>query len=243
MPQLSEAVVLVTGANGGLGREFVEQSLARGAAKVYATARRPQEWHDSRIVPLTLDVTSPASIRAAVAQAPDVSVLINNAGISVESDTLVGLSEEEFRRVMETNFFGPVALTRAFAPALAANGTSAVLNIHSVLSWIALTGAYSASKAALWSATNSFRMELAPQGTHVTGVHVGYIDTAMTRGIDAPKISPEEVVRKSFDGLEQAEYEVIVDDTTAGVKLGLSGPITDLYPALAGNAAASAGKA
>jgi NAD(P)-dependent dehydrogenase (short-subunit alcohol dehydrogenase family) len=238
MPHLSGAVVFVTGANGGLGREFVEQALARGAAKVYATARHPREWHDSRIVPLALDVTSHASIRAAVAQAPDVSVLINNAGISVESDALLDLPDEEFRRVMETNFFGPVALTRAFAPVLTASGTSAVLNIHSVLSWIALTGAYSASKAALWSATNSFRMELAPQGTHVTGVHVAYVDTAMAKGVDAPKISPEEVVRRSFDGLEQGEYEVIVDDTTAGVKRGLSGPILDLYPALAANAPA-----
>ncbi|CAN7319398.1 SDR family oxidoreductase [Arthrobacter sp. LjRoot78] len=238
MPQLSGAVVLVTGANGGLGREFVEQALARGAAKVYATARRPREWHDARIVPLVLDVTDPNSIRAVVAQAPDVTVLINNAGIAVESDTLLSLPDEEIRNVMETNFFGPIALTKAFAPVLAASGTSAVLNIHSALSWIALTGAYSASKAALWSATNSFRMELAPQGTHVTGVHVAYIDTAMAEGVDDPKIAPEDVVRKAFEGLEQGDYEVIVDDITAGVKLGLSGPILDLYPALAANARA-----
>ena len=136
---------------------------------------------------------------------------------------------------METNFFGPVALTRAFAPVLAASGTSAVLNIHSVLSWIALTGAYSASKAGLWSATNSFRVELAPQGTQVTGVHVGYMDTAMAKGVNAPKISPEEVARKSFDGLEQGDYEVIVDEISAGVKRGLSGSISDLYPILAAN--------
>lgn len=238
MPQLSGAVVLVTGANGGLGREFAKQALARGAAKVYAAARRPREWHDGRVVPLVLDVTDPASVRAAVTQAPDVTVLINNAGIAVESDTLLALPDEEIRNVMETNFFGPVALTKAFAPVLAASGTSAVLNIHSALSWIALTGAYSASKAALWSATNSFRMELAPHGTHVTGVHVAYIDTAMAEGVDAPKTAPEEVVRKAFDGLEQGDYEVIVDEITAGVKLGLSGAILDLYPALAANAPA-----
>jgi NAD(P)-dependent dehydrogenase (short-subunit alcohol dehydrogenase family) len=238
MPQLSGAVVLVTGANGGLGRELVEQALARGAAKVYATARRPQAWNDPRVVPLTLDVTDPDSVRAAVAQAQDVTVLINNAGTSVESDTLLALSDDEIRDVMETNFFGPVALTRAFAPVLAASGTSAVLNIHSVLSWIALTGAYSASKAALWSATNSFRVELAPQGTQVTGVHVGYMDTAMARGVDAPKTSPEEVARKSFDGLEHGDYEVIVDEISAGVKLGLSGPISSLYPVLASNSPA-----
>ncbi|GAA3315668.1 SDR family oxidoreductase [Arthrobacter ramosus] len=238
MPQLSGAVVLVTGANGGLGRELVEQALARGAAKVYATARRPQEWNDPRVVPLTLDVTDADSVRAAVAQAQDVTVLINNAGTSVESDTLLALSDEEIREVMETNFFGPVAMTRAFAPVLAASETSAVLNIHSVLSWIALTGAYSASKAALWSATNSFRVELAPQGTQVTGVHVGYMDTAMARGVDAPKTSPGEVARKSFDGLEQGDYEVIVDEISAGVKLGLSGPISALYPVLASNSPA-----
>ena len=235
MPLLSGAVVLVTGANGGLGRELVEQALARGAAKVYATARRPQEWNDSRIVPLALDITNADSIRAAATQAQDVTVLINNAGMSVESDTLVALSEEEIRGVMETNFFGPVALTKAFAPVLAASGASAVLNIHSALSWIALTGAYSASKAALWSATNSVRVELAPQGTQVTGVHVGYIDTAMAKGVDAPKTSPGEVARKSFDGLEQGDYEVIVDDISAGVKRGLSGPISALYPVLAAN--------
>ncbi len=238
MPQLSGAVVLVTGANGGLGRELVEQALARGAAKVYATARRPQEWNDARVVPLTLDVTDADSVRAAVAQAQDVTVLINNAGTSVESDTLLALSDEEIRDVMEANFFGPVAMTRAFAPVLAVSETSAVLNLHSVLSWIALTGAYSASKAALWSATNSFRVELAPQGTQVTGVHVGYIDTAMARGVDAPKTSPGEVARKSFDGLEHGDYEIIVDEISARVKLGLSGPISGLYPVLASNSPA-----
>lgn len=235
MPLLSGAVVLVTGANGGLGRELVEQALARGAAKVYATARRPREWNDSRVVPLALDVTNPDSIRAAVTQAQDVTVLINNAGMSVEEDTFLALPDEKIREVMETNFFGPIALTRAFAPVLAASGTSAVLNIHSVLSWIALTGAYSASKAGLWSATNSFRVELAPQGTHVTGVHVGYMDTDMAKGVNAPKTSPEEVARKSFDGLEQGDYEVIVDEISAGVKHGLSGSISDLYPVLAAN--------
>ncbi|MDQ1058368.1 NAD(P)-dependent dehydrogenase (short-subunit alcohol dehydrogenase family) [Arthrobacter globiformis] len=235
MPLLSGAVVLVTGANGGLGRELVEQALARGAAKVYATARRPQKWNDSRVVALALDVTNPDSIRAAVTQAQDVTVLINNAGMSVESDTFLALPDEKIREVMETNFFGPVALTRAFAPVLAASGTSAVLNIHSALSWIALTGAYSASKAGLWSATNSFRVELAPQGTQVTGVHVGYMDTAMAKGVNAPKTSPEEVARKSFDGLEQGDYEVIVDEISAGVKRGLSGSISDLYPVLAAN--------
>jgi len=204
--------------------------------QVYATARRPQEWNDPRIVALTLDVTNHDSIRAAVTQARDVTVLINNAGMGVESDTFLALPDEKIREVMETNFFGPVALTKAFAPVLAASGTSAVLNIHSVLSWIALTGAYSASKAALWSATNSFRMELAPQGTQVTGVHLGYMDTAMARGVDAPKTSPEEVARKSFDGLEQGDYEVIVDEISAGVKIGLSGPISDLYPGLAASA-------
>lgn len=238
MPLLSGSVVLVTGANGGLGRELVEQALARGAAKVYATARRPREWNDPRVVPLTLDVTAADSVRAAVAQAQDVTVLINNAGMSLASDTLLALSDEEIREVMETNFFGPVAMTRAFAPVLATSSTSAVLNIHSVLSWIALTGAYSASKAALWSATNSFRVELAPQGTQVTGVHVGYMDTAMATGVDAPKTSPGEVARKSFDGLEQGDYEVIVDEISAGVKLGLSGPISGLYPVLASNSPA-----
>ena len=190
MPSLNGAVVLVTGANGGIGTHFVHDALARGASKVYATARTPRTWEDERIVPLTLDVTDPASIQAAVEAAGDVTVLINNAGASVASRGILTHTDEEIRTNVETNFLGPLFLARAFAPILSAKDESVIIDIHSALSWYAVAGIYSATKAALWSATNSLRLELAPAGVHVVGVHVGYVDTAMaahtTRAQDGP---------------------------------------------------------
>lgn len=229
---LDGAVVLVTGANGGLGEHFVAQALERGAAKVYATARTPREWSDSRVVPLALDVTSEASVDAAVAAAPDVSVVINNAGIS-GSGPLTATPLADIRTVFETNFFGALLVAQKFAPVLARNGGGVLLDVHSVLSWIGLAGAYSASKAAFWSATNSLRLELAPQGTHVVGLHLGYSDTPMTRGIDAAKSDPADVVRAAYDGIAAGEFEVLADDISASVKQGLAAPIVALYPALA----------
>jgi NAD(P)-dependent dehydrogenase (short-subunit alcohol dehydrogenase family) len=226
------AVVLVTGANGGLGEQFVHQALERGAAKVYATARTPRNWDDTRIVPLALDVTDRASIEAAVAQASDTTIVINNAGISRTAPISTG-SIADIRDVFETNFFGAVAVARGFAPVLGANGGGVLLDVHSVLSWIGLAGAYSAAKAALWSATNSLRLELAPQKTHVVGLHVGYIDTAMASHVDADKNDPAEVARAAYDGIEAGEFEILVDDRSRRVKQGLAAPITTLYPQLA----------
>jgi NAD(P)-dependent dehydrogenase (short-subunit alcohol dehydrogenase family) len=168
MPSLNGAVVLVTGANGGIGTHFVHQALARGAAKVYATARTPRSWGDERIVPLTLDVTDAASIAAAVAAAQDVTVLINNAGANPPSASLLELTDADIRTNMETNFFGPVFIAGAFAPTLTAKPQSILVDVHSVASWYAFGGIYSAAKAALWSATNSLRLELAPRDVHVT---------------------------------------------------------------------------
>jgi NAD(P)-dependent dehydrogenase (short-subunit alcohol dehydrogenase family) len=162
MPSLHGAVVLVTGANGGIGTHFVHQALARGAVKVYATARTPRTWNDERIVPLTLDITDAASIDAAVVAAPDVTALINNAGALPPSASLLEVTEAYIRANMETNFFGPVFLARAFAPILAAKPRPILVDVHSVASWYGFGGAYSASKAALWSATNSLRLEFAP---------------------------------------------------------------------------------
>ncbi|TIH33575.1 SDR family oxidoreductase [Subtercola vilae] len=229
---LSGATVLVTGANGGLGAEFVRQALDRGAAKVYATARTPREWSDPRVVPLALDVTSTASIAAAVAQAADTSIVVNNAGVLGAGGILEG-TLDDLRAVFETNFFGAVAVARAFAPVVGANGGGAYLDVHSVLSWIGLAGGYSASKAAYWSATNSLRLELAPQGTQVVGLHLGYTDTPMTAGIDAPMNDPADVVRAAYDGLEAGELEVLADQLSADVKSGLAGPIEALYPQFA----------
>lgn len=232
MPSLNGAVVLVTGANGGIGTHFVNEALARGAAKVYATARTPRVWDDERVVPLALNVTDPASVQAAVESAPDVTVLINNAGISPTTTSLVDITEDEFRANMETNFFGPVLLARAFVPVLTAKKESTIVDIHSLLSWYATAGVYSVSKAALWSATNALRLELAPAGVHVVGVHVGYVDTPMSAAATTPKVDPADLVRTVYDAVEAGEYEVLADEGTAKVKAGLSAPIEALYPQL-----------
>ena len=233
LQSLNGAVVLVTGANGGIGTHFVEQALERGAAKVYATARTPRAWNDERVVPLALDVTDAVSIRAAVDAAPDVTVLINNAGAAVSTPGMLTHSDEEIRQNVDTNFLGPLFLSRAFAPILVANAPAALINIHSALSWYAVAGIYSATKAALWSTTNSLRLELAPAGVHVLGVHVGYVDTPMAATAEGPKVDPADLVRQVFDGLESGEYEVLADETSVQVKAGLSAPLEAVYPQLA----------
>ncbi|WP_159612394.1 SDR family oxidoreductase [Glutamicibacter sp. JC586] len=234
MTSLKDAVVLVTGANGGIGGHFVREALARGAAKVYASARNPQVWDDERVVPLTLDVTDSASIKAAVEAAPDVTVLINNAGASTSNSEILGHSDEEIRANVETNFLGPLFLARAYAPLLSAKGgNTAIIDIHSALAWYAVAGIYSATKAALWSATNSLRLELQPAGVQVVGVHVGWVDTAMAAASTDPKLDPAVLVTKVLDATEAGEFEVLADETSVQVKSGLSAPLEALYPQLA----------
>lgn len=232
MPSLNEAVVLVTGANGGIGTHLVHQALDRGAAKVYASARTPRAWDDDRIVPLALDVTDSASIQSAVDATSDVTVLINNAGTSVSSPGILTHTDDEIRSNVDTNFLGPLNLTRAFAPVLAEKDGAVLINIHSALSWYAVAGIYSATKAALWSMTNSVRLELAPAGVHVVGVHVGWVDTPMAAHSTDPKTDPADLVRTVFDAVEAGQYEVLADDTSVGLKAALSAPIEALYPQL-----------
>jgi NAD(P)-dependent dehydrogenase (short-subunit alcohol dehydrogenase family) len=228
---LTNTVVLVTGANGGLGSHFVHQALERGAKKVYAAARNPQQWDDERIVPLRLDVTDTSSITEAAEVATDVTVVINNAGASNGSSLLDDL--EASRALFETNFWGALAVANAFTPALRAN-SGALLNVLSVLSWLGIGDTYSATKAALWSATNTQRIKLAPDGVHVAALHLGYADTPMTLGVEAPKLDPADVVRAAYDGIEADEFEILADDLSRQVKAGLAGPITSLYPQLGG---------
>ena len=234
MPTLNGAVVLVTGANGGIGTHFVHEALARGASKVYATARNPRTWDDERIVPITLDITDSASIQEVVEAAEDVTVLINNAGAIPPSASLLTVTDADIRANMETNFFGPVFIARAFASILAAKHESVLVDVHSVASWYAGGGAYSASKAALWSATNSLRLELATEGVHVTGVHRGYVDTRMAAHAEGPKMLPADLVTKVYDAVEAGAYEVVADELTVQVKAALSGPVEALYPELQG---------
>ncbi len=234
MTSLNGAVVLVPGATGGIGTHFVREALARGAAKVYATARTPREWNDERVVALALDVTDPSSIRAVVAQAPDVTVLINNAGASPSTSAILSHSDDEIRVNVETNFLGPLFLARAYAPILSAHdGDTAIIDIHSALSWFAVAGIYSATKAALWSATNSLRLELQPAGVQVVGVHVGWVDTAMAAHTTDPKLDPAILVTKVFDATEAGEHEVLADETSVRAKAGLSAPVETVYPQLA----------
>ena len=232
MTSLNNAVVLVTGANGGLGTEFVKAAVERGARRVYATARNPREWDEERVVPLQLVVTDPASIDRALDQAGDTTILVNNAAVYPRGDLLTA-PFEDITAVIETNLIGPIRLARAFAPALRAAG-GALVNVGSVLSWFAVGKAHSVSKAGLWMATNALRLELAPDGVQVLGAYPGPTDTPMQAGNDTAGMNkPADVVAAVFDALEAGEYEVLVDEMTKKVHAALSQPVTALYPALA----------
>jgi NAD(P)-dependent dehydrogenase (short-subunit alcohol dehydrogenase family) len=228
---INGAVVLVTGSNGGLGQEFVGQALALGATKVYASARTPREWDDARVVPMALDVTDRESVALASAAAQDVTVVINNAGAS-NGASVAGTGTQALRDLFDVNFFGALDVADAFAPILKANGGGALLNVLSVLSWLGIGDGYSATKAALWSATNTQRLQLAQQGTLVTSLHLGYTDTPMTAGVDAPKNDPADVVAQAYAGLAAGSYEVLADDVSRQVKAGLAAPVEALYPQL-----------
>ncbi|MEU1295049.1 MULTISPECIES: SDR family oxidoreductase [unclassified Streptomyces] len=232
MTAIAGSVVLVTGGSRGIGRALVQALHERGAKKVYATARDPRTVTHPDAVPLALEVGDPASVAAAAEQAQDVTVLINNAGAAVNANFLTS-PVDDVRREFETNFFGPLLTARAFVPIIERNGGGHLLNVHSVLSWIATHGSYSASKAALWSQTNSLRLDLKPRGIDVTGLHVGYVDTDMAAAIDAPKSSPERVAEQALDGIETGAFEVLADELTRQVKAGLAGDPAALYPQLA----------
>jgi NAD(P)-dependent dehydrogenase (short-subunit alcohol dehydrogenase family) len=217
------AVVLVTGANRGIGAEFVEQLKKRGAAKIYAAARDASAIGADGVQPLELDITNVDQIEAAAAAAGDVQVLINNAGISTGTPLVTG-DEAAIRREMDTNFYGPLRMTRAFAPILGSNGGGAILNVVSALSWFTVptAGAYAASKAAAWVLTDSTRLELAAQGTHVVAVHMGLVDTDMAAGVEAPKIAPSDLANAGLDAIESGAQEVLADDWATFIKSGLA---------------------
>jgi NAD(P)-dependent dehydrogenase (short-subunit alcohol dehydrogenase family) len=233
---ITNQIALVTGANRGIGREFVLELLERGATKVYATARRPEtlDFGDDRVVPIRLDLLDHESVVAAAAAAPDVTLLVNNAGISTGASLVTG-ELSEIRREMDTHFWGTLDVIREFAPALATNGGGAIVNVLSALSWFAApgSGSYAAAKAAEWNMTNGVRLELAHQGTFVQGVLLGAADTDITAGYDGPKIDPRDVARSSFDGLATGAIEVVVDDWTAMVKASLAGDPAAFYEQVA----------
>ncbi|HEY0578674.1 MAG TPA: SDR family oxidoreductase [Pseudonocardia sp.] len=231
MTTLEGAVVLVTGGNRGIGKAIVDDLLTRGVKKVYATARNPRPSADARVVTLPLEVADQASIDALAAAAPDVTVLINNAGGS-SPDTYLDAPLEDIRKVFEINFFGPLNVTRAFVPIIERNGGGHILNAHSALSWVAWHGAYSATKAAFWLQTNAIRLELLDRGIGVTGLHMGYVDTDMTAAVTAPKENPADIAKAALDGIEAGAFEVLADETSRQTKAAMSGDITNLYPRL-----------
>jgi NAD(P)-dependent dehydrogenase (short-subunit alcohol dehydrogenase family) len=221
---IENSVALVTGANRGLGLAFAQALLARGARKVYAAAREPSSITLPGVVPLALDVTNAAHIAAAVEAAGDVTLLVNNAGILRPSPLLGEDALTAVRAELETNVFGPLATSRAFAPVLARNGGGAIINVLSVLSWVTLpqVATYSLSKAAAWSLTNGLRNELAAQGTQVLALHVGFMDTDMAKGVPGAKAAPSAVAALALDGVESGAAEVLADQISQQVKSGLS---------------------
>lgn len=220
--KIENETLFVTGAAGGLGRHFVHQALERGARRVYAATRSASEWGDARVTPIHLDVTSEREIADVAASASDTTILINNAGIT-GAPSLLSSPLDDIRATFETNVFAPLQLTRAFAGALKSNGGGAVVNVHSVLSWLAQPGAYSPSKAAVWGLTNSLRLELAAQGTLVVGAHLAYADTPMTARLDnISKADPADIVTGILDALEAGQEEAIVDETSRRVQAGLA---------------------
>jgi len=222
--QVKDSVVLISGANRGLGRTWARLLLEAGARKVYAGARDPRSIDLPDVIPLALDITRPEQVRRAAAECGDVTLLVNNAGIVRGGHVFDDEAVERARQELDTNLFGTLAMCRAFAPILVANGGGAIVNVLSVLSWISVPGAatYSISKAATWSMTNGVRLALKPQGIQVVGLHVAFMDTDMTAGIDAPKASPQDVVAQAIAALEAGQEEVLADALTREVKRGLS---------------------
>jgi NAD(P)-dependent dehydrogenase (short-subunit alcohol dehydrogenase family) len=230
--KIDNATVLVTGANRGIGLAFTRELLARGARKVYAAARDPSTITLPGVEAIRLDVTKPEEVAAAVARTGDVTLVINNAGVGHFGGFLAADSEAVAHRQFETNFFGMLRLSKAFAPVLAANGGGGLLNVLSIVSWIngGQLAAYAASKSAAWSLTNALRHELAAQKTQVLALHMAFVDTDLVRGLDAPKSSPEDIVKRALDGLEAGLDEVLADERTQLVKQGLTAPRPSYLP-------------
>ncbi|WP_431942990.1 SDR family oxidoreductase [Micromonospora marina] len=227
--KIAGSTALVTGANRGFGRHLAAELAARGAT-VWAGARNPDTVDLPGVTAVRLDITDPAPVAAAAERAGDVTLLVNNAGVSTGTALLDG-DLAQIRLELETHYLGTLSVVRAFAPRIAANDGGTILN---VLSWFTFpgVGAYGAAKAAAWSVTNALRVELAGRGVRVAGLHVGYMDTEMAAAVPGPKADPAEVARLAADGIEAGSYEILADDVARRVQAGLSGGVAALHPAL-----------
>jgi NAD(P)-dependent dehydrogenase (short-subunit alcohol dehydrogenase family) len=207
--KIEDRAVLVTGANRGIGQALVEEALRRGATRVYAGTRQPLAHFDGRVTPLTLDVTNAAHIHGAVERVESLDILINNAGLALYDD----LSDRAaIERHLAVNLFGTYGVTRAFLPSLTLS-RGAIVNVLSVAAFapVPIVPAYSISKAAAFSLSQSLRALLAGRGVSVHAVLAGPVDTDMSRGFDVPKASPESVARAIFDGVEKEEEDIFPD--------------------------------
>jgi NAD(P)-dependent dehydrogenase (short-subunit alcohol dehydrogenase family) len=213
--KIADAVILVTGANRGLGRALVEEALRRGAKRVYAGTRQPFAHSDGRVTPLTLDVTDAAQIQGAVEHVESLDILINNAGLALYDD----LSDRAvLERHLAVNLFGPYGMTQAFLPLLArSRGTIVNVVSDSALAPVPIVPAYSISKAAAFAMTRSLRALLVARGVSVHAVLPGPIDTDMSRDLDAPKSSPGSVARAILDGVESGEEDIFPDPVSGSM--------------------------
>jgi NAD(P)-dependent dehydrogenase (short-subunit alcohol dehydrogenase family) len=214
-----EGPAFVTGANRGLGRALVDALLARGVRRVYAAARDPGGLPvDPRVLPVRLDITDAAQVRAAAEAAGDVRLLVNNAGV-LASLSVLDSDPATLRRDLEVNYHGLIGVTRAFVPALVASGSAAIVNVLSVVSMASMPalGGYSASKAAAWSFTQSLRGELRGKGVRVVAAFPGPIDTDMIRSLNLPKTSPADVARAILDGVSAGLDDIAPDPMSVDV--------------------------
>lgn len=232
--KIEGSVALVTGANRGLGKAFVELLLASGVSKVYAAARDPKKIRLPGVEPVKLDITDAAEVEDAARACGDVTLLFNNAGIAPTGTLARDKSLEVARTALETNYFGTLRMCNAFGPILGRNGGGSLVNMLSALSWLTMPpfAAYCASKSAEWALTNAVRQELKGQKTLVVGVHAGFIDTDMVADFNAPKTPPQEIAARILEAIEAGWEEVLADDTSRHVKAGLAAT----PPAYAGSA-------
>ena len=229
MSKIKGQTALVTGANRGIGRAYVEELIAAGANKIYAAARKPESLEqlfadgNGLVVPIALDVTEPDQIESVALAHPDISFLVNNAGVAGFAGLIHAGDTGAARQEMETNYFGTLNMVRAFAPVLATNGGGIIINMASIASHVnfPVLGSYSVSKAAVHSLTQGIRAELATQGTQVIGVYPGPVDTDMAASMPMEKTLPNAVVRRILEGVEAGEEDIFPDPMSIEMHAGL----------------------